>query len=135
MAKGKKTGGRKKGSLNKLTLDKLAARDLYRLRVMEHFDPIIDAQIASATGASQFVYADDKGRFKVIDDPDELRACIKMGRVLRLFTRLPNPQAQSDLLNRVLDKPKEQEQEIRITGELELVATRLIAARKRCAKR
>jgi hypothetical protein len=134
MAKGRKTGGRIKGSKNKATLDKEAAREHYRQRVMARLDPIIEAQMDAAIGAHQFVYTDDKGRFKVIDDPDELRACIAMGKALRLFTRLPNTSAQDSLLNRVLDKPAEQVQKIEVSGEVNVVA-RLHAARKRLQSR
>jgi hypothetical protein len=38
-------------------------------------------------------------------------------------------------MNRALDKPKEQEQELKLTGDVELITARLIAARKRLAKK
>ncbi len=45
----------------------------------------------------------------------------------------PSVQAFTDLMNRALDKPKEQPQELQISGSLELVSARLLAARKRLA--
>jgi hypothetical protein len=68
---------------------------------------MIEAQIAAATGASQFVSRDDAGRYKVIEDPDELRACVALGKALPIFTRLPSTSAFADLMNRALGKPKE----------------------------
>ena len=43
----------------------------------------------------------------MIDDPDELRACVAQGRATRIFTRLPNTSAFTDLMNRCIDKPSE----------------------------
>lgn len=36
-------------------------------------------------------------------------------------TRDPSIQAYTDLMNRALDKPKEQEQEIKLSGEVTLI--------------
>ncbi len=111
---GKRPGaGKPKGYKHPHTLEKLWAREYYRVRMATAFDRIIDAQIESAAGVYQFVYRDEHGKFKVIDDPDELAACISMGKAVRLFTRLPSPQAQADVLNRIMDKPTEQ---VNVTG-------------------
>lgn len=131
-------GGRPKGSKSASTLKRDATkqqiRDYIQQRVAEELGPMLDAQIENAQGASQFVYREDNGRFKVIDDPDELQACIKQGRAIRLFTRLPSVQAFSDLVNRAADKPKEQEQEVKLTGTIDLV-DRLVRGRTRAASR
>ena len=134
MAKGKKTGGRQKGTKNKATLDKLAAREYYRQRVMERLDPIIEAQFASALGVYHLMAKDKDGSFTRVTDPDVMVRVLNSGESFyKIYAQNPNPQAQRDLLDRVLDKPKEQEQELKITGELELVTRRLLEARKRAA--
>lgn len=83
-------------------------------------EPMTAAQIEAAQGVHQFIYRDDDGRFKVIDDPDELRKRLEDGTALSLFTRLPSTPAYTDLMNRALDKPKEQVQELHISGALTL---------------
>ena len=112
MAKGgKRIGGKPKGYKAPATLDKIAAREAVRAFVVQRMQGMLEAQAASAEGANQFVYRDDAGRFKVIDDPDELKACISQGKAIRIFTRLPSTPAFTDLMNRALDKPAEQEQQ------------------------
>ena len=113
-----KKGGRPKGSKSQSTLDKEALRAHVAQKVAAEMDGLLDAQILNAKGISQFVYRDDHGRFKVIDDPDELKACVSLGKAVRIFTRLPNVVAFTDLLNRTLDKPKEQEQDVKVDGTL-----------------
>ena len=95
-----------------------------------HVEDIIEAQHAAATGVNQVGYRDEHGRFKLMEDADELRAAIRLGKPIRVYTRLPNVQAQTDVLNRILDKPAEQEQKVTVTGTIELVE-RLAKARKR----
>src|SRR5215510_11524228 len=103
---GKRPGaGLKKGYQYRQTREKEAQRDVLRQLVFEHLPSMVEAQIRSAEGASQFVYRDDAGRYRVIDDPDELRACVAQGRAIRIFTRLPNTSAFTDLMNRALYKP------------------------------
>jgi hypothetical protein len=116
----KKTGrgggsgkGKPKGYKAPQTLEREAARTYLRTRVIESLQPMLDAQIENAQGCSQFVYRDAQGRFKVIDDPDELRACIAMGKAIRIFTRLPSTPAFTDLMNRTFDKPPEH---VSVTG-------------------
>lgn len=135
MARGgaRPNSGPKPGTKHEATLAKEVARARYQERMTRRFDALLDVQFETATGISQFVYRDEAGRFKVIDDPDELAACLSQGKALRIFTRLPNAQAQTDILNRTMDKPKEQEQVISISGELTIVEARLLTARKRLA--
>jgi hypothetical protein len=113
-----KGSGKPKGFKAPKTLEKLEAREYVRQRVTAALDPILDAQIEHAQGISQFVYRDEQGRFKVIDDPDELRACLSQGKAIRIFTRLPSSQAFAELFNRALDKPREQEVEVKHSGGL-----------------
>lgn len=107
-------GGMPKGHVTAKVIAKEAARDALRQIVLEEMREMTEAQIANAKGVSQFVYRDEQGRFKVIDDPDELRACIAQGRALRIFTRLPSTPAYTDLMNRAIDKPAEQ---VKVTGD------------------
>lgn len=125
-----KKGGRPKGSKSKHTLDKEAQRELVRQTVYAELSPLLHAQIANAKGIHYLVVREKTtGKFLRVSagaaeklNPDE--------EVIEIWEKDPSVQAFSDLMNRALDKPKEQEQEIKLSGEVELVQ-RLIAGRKR----
>jgi len=130
---GKRTGaGRPKGTKNPL-ISKAEARELVREMITPHLEPLIQAQIANAKGLSYLVVRDKKsGRFLRFDgtpeklNPDEEH--------IEIWAKDPSVQAFSDLLNRTIDKPKEQPQEVQHSGSLDLVS-RLQAARKRLSER
>ncbi len=134
--KGQRYGGIKKGQKHAKTLEKAAARELVRALITSRLEPLITAQLAHAEGLKYLVTRDKKtGKFirvteamaKVNDPtkPDE--------EIIEVWEKDPSVQAFTDLLNRALDKPKEQPQELQISGSLELVSARLLAARKRLA--
>ncbi len=92
------------GYITKKTRDKLALRAAILRRLDKELEPMLDAQFENARGIHQFVYRDDAGRFKVIDDPDELRRCCEEGKALRIFTRLPNVSAMAYLVDQAIDQ-------------------------------
>lgn len=111
--------GRPKGTKMPQTVAKEMAREYLRQQVIASLKVMTAAQIEAATGAMQFVYRDKDGRFKVIDDPDELRKKTQDGTAISLFTRLPSTPAYTDLMNRALDKPTEGVQQ-QVSGTLEI---------------
>lgn len=135
---GKRPGaGKPKGYKHANTLDKLAARELLRTRVTAELLPMIDAQIQNAKGISHLFVRDENGKFVQITEVEKIEQVLNSGEQDKYFyihTKDPSIQAFSDLMNRALDKPKEQEIEIKVSGELEIVASRLMAARKRLAE-
>jgi hypothetical protein len=131
----KRKRGRPKGSKSKNTLEKEALRELVRERVAKSLKPLVEAQIANALGVKYLVVRDKKsGKFIRVTQAMAKQAENK-GQFERVevWEKDPSVQAFTDLLNRALDKPKEQEQEIKLAGELGLIEARLIAARKRLA--
>lgn len=123
--------GRKKG---KVALDKLAARELVRERVTEALGPLVDAQIANATGLKYLVTRDKHtGKFIRVTEAMAKQKTGDNEEIIEVWEKDPSVQAFTDLLNRALDKPKEQEQEIHLTGEVALIE-RLTAARKRLGR-
>ena len=65
----------------------------------------------------------------------EAMAKAKLGQheeIIEVWEKDPNVQAFTDLMSRALDKPKEQEQEIKLTGSEDLIAKQH-AARARMA--
>lgn len=127
---GKREGaGRKKGQE---TLDKEAAREMVRQKVYAELGPLVDAQISNAKGISYLVVRQKStGKFMRVG---ELRAREHNAdlEVVEVWEKDPSIMAFSDLLNRAIDKPKEQEQEIKLTGDADLIA-KLVAGRKRAA--
>ena len=74
---------------------------------------MIQAQIANACGVQHFFLRDPAtGQFKRITDPDEIEAALNApnaskGSTYWIFSKDPNVQAFTDLLNRAIDKPAE----------------------------
>lgn len=134
---GKRTGaGKPKGTKNASTLSKEAAREALRQIVTEDMRALVDAQLANAKGI-KYVVARHKtsGKFERVTEA-ELKAILS-GKdsdrmVLEVWEKDPSVQAFTDLMNRALDKPKEQEQEVKLTGEVTLIE-KLMAGRQRAA--
>lgn len=104
-------GGMPKGHKGKKTLDKEVARARLRELVMQHMDPMVEAQIANAQGIKYLVARDKKGgKFKRMS---EVEAIVSLGQdseteIIEVWEKDPSVQAFTDLLNRTLDKPIEQ---------------------------
>jgi hypothetical protein len=133
---GKRPGaGRPKGSKEKGTLAKEAAREALRLIVTEHMREMAEAQIAAAKGTKYLVYRNKLGgEFRAVTKAMIDEGILEKENVtIEVWDKQPSTPAFTDLMNRALDKPKEQEQEVKITGEAELLAL-LIDGRKRVAE-
>lgn len=116
MAKGgKRIGGKPKGYKAPATLDKLAAREFVRQRVTAALEGLISAQVANAEGIKYLVARDKTGKFNRIG-PDGIDGA----EVIEVWQKDPSVQAFTDLLNRALDKPSEQEQQHEHRGTIVL---------------
>jgi len=136
---GKRAGaGMPMGHKSQKTLDKAAAREFVRQRVCAELGPLLDAQIAHAVGLKYLVTRDKHtGKFIRVTEAmaRHKQAEADNEEIIEVWEKDPSVPAFTDLMNRALDKPKEQEQAIIVTGELTLVSQRLLAARKRLAAR
>ena len=98
------------------TITKVEAREAVRAAIARHADALVEAQIANAKGLQYLVYRNKKSgkfeRVKALEDVDQDENTIEV------WEKDPSVQAFTDLLNRYLDKPKEQEQEVAVTGKL-----------------
>ncbi len=129
--------GPKKGAKHKATLSKEAAREAVRLLVLEQLRPMVDAQVANATGLKYLVTRDKKtGKFIRVTEAmaKQKSAEAEHEETIEVWEKDPSVQAFTDLMNRALDKPKEQVQEVAITG-LSEVLDRLDRGRARNATR
>lgn len=116
--------GPKKGAIYKPTLDKLAAREAQRALIARHFDSITLAQIAHAKGIGHLYTRDKHGKFSRVEGVPEIERLLSEGEEDRdywIFAKDPNVQAFIELSNRFLDKPKEQPQDVNVTGTLNIV--------------
>lgn len=113
--------GPKKGAIYAKTLDKLAAREIVRQQVTEALGPLLAAQIANAAGLKYLVTRDKRsGKFIRVT---EAMAKAKQGddeETIEVWEKDPSVQAFTDLMNRALDKPAEQEQAVAVSGSLKI---------------
>lgn len=134
-----KPKGYKHASTIRNALNKEAAREVVRALVLAEIGPLVRAQIAHAQGISHFMLRDPKtGKFERITDVDQIQAALNAdeaqeGSSYYIWAKDPSVQAFTDLLNRALDKPKEQEQEFKVSGDGALIEA-LLAGRKRAAE-
>jgi hypothetical protein len=114
-------------------LTKDAAREFTRRTIVEAIAPMLRAQIAHAQGIGHCYTRDKNGKFSRVDNLDKIDELLMTGTEgehFFIFAKDPSAVAFKELLDRALDKPKEQAQEVHVTGEIELF-TRLAAARQR----
>jgi hypothetical protein len=130
--------GRKKGSKWPSTLAKEAARELVRVEVTRNMPAMIEAQVRHSVGLSHLMLREADGTWKKAPpdmSADEMLAILN-GDQARYYiaTKDPSVQAFTDLMNRALDKPKEQAQAIDLNVHGDIAA--LIAeGRQRAAAR
>lgn len=115
----KRKGGRPKGSKNKQPsksrIGKEAAREVLREMVTARMAPMIEAQVANALGIKYLVVrAKAGGKFLRVT---EAMARAKTGsaeEIIEVWEKDPSVQAFTDLMNRALDKPAEQDQTVNL---------------------
>lgn len=115
--------GAKKGSKHKATISKEQAREALRTIVLQHMDEMTAAQVSNAKGIRFLVVRQkSSGKFlrrvgatgETTHNPDT--------EIIEIWEKDPSVQAFTDLMNRALDKPKEQELEVKLSGDADLIA-------------
>lgn len=97
------------------TISKEQAREAVRAVVLKHMDAMLRSQIAHAKGLGHLYARDKSGKFTKIENQAQIDKLLLEGEEDRdywIFSKDPSVQAFTDLMNRALDKPKEQEQEV-----------------------
>lgn len=105
---------------------KRVIREALRVLITPHLKALVEAQVAQACGIKYLVARDESGKFKRIG-PDGMEGA----EVIEVWEKDPSTAAFTDLINRAADKPKEQEQEIILTGS---ITEKVALARARGAK-
>jgi hypothetical protein len=115
--RGKKTGGRVKGTKNKLTLDREAELEMVRQLVLNELGPIVQAQLAHCKGIDHFFLRNPKTKqFEQVTDPQMIQAALNIGdrgSYYWIFTKDPSVQAFTALMDRTFGKPQER---VELTG-------------------
>jgi hypothetical protein len=102
--------GKPKGYKHKQTLDKEAARQFLRARVIAELGPLVEAQIAQAKGLKYLVTRDKKtGKFiRITEAMARHKSHLADNEeIIEVWEKDPSVPAFMDLLNRALDKPIE----------------------------
>lgn len=116
--------GPKKGAKYAPTLTKAEQRESHRRVIDQHVGELLEAQIQHAKGLKYLVTREKSGKFVRVT---EAMAKSRLGSedfIVEVWEKDPSTQAFSDLMNRAYDKPKEQEQELAVTGKLVIEITK-----------
>lgn len=122
---GKRPGaGRKPGVKKRLppgSISKEEGREILRQLVLQQMKPLVQAQLDNARGLRHTFLRDAAGRFVQLTDPKQIEDALNSGDEGKYYwthTKDPSIQAFTDLMNRALDKPKEQEQDVNLDAVL-----------------
>ena len=131
MADKPKRRGRPPGRKNDKTLEKEAARAALRQMVLEKLRPLVESQVANATGIRYLVAREKRGgRFRRLErEPLPGEIVGSDDEIIEVWHKDPCIAAFTDLMNRAIDKPTEIQQ-VEVSGSVDMVQ-RLQAARKR----
>lgn len=119
-----------KGYKTAKTLTKEAAREAFRSVVLKHMDEMLSSQVEHAKGIKHLMMRDPKsGKFERVavtaDDPAvaaaQIDAALQSGNSFWIYTKDPSVQAFTDLMNRAIDKPAEQEQAVAHSGVIRMI--------------
>lgn len=134
---GKRAGaGKPKGTKHAATISKEQAREALRQIVTARMTELVSAQLDNATGIRHLMMRDPKtGKFERVattaDDPAvaaaQIDAALATGNAFWIYTKDPSVQAFTDLMNRALDKPKEQEITVEVKATQDMSDDELIA--------
>src|SRR5215472_9991790 len=108
--------GKPKGVKWPTTLRKEEARELVRQYFTERLPQFLDAMSDNITGIRHLMMRDPKtGKFeRVTGDAKQIDKALKLKNAFWIYTKDPNVQAFTDLLNIAIDKPSEH---ISVTGD------------------
>ena len=115
--------GAPKGTIQKRTIDKALYREVHRQEIAKHAPQMIRSQVMHAIGIHHLFTRDKTGKFTRVEDEQKTFDLLEHGtegQDFFIFQKDPSVAAFTDLMNRAFDKPKEQEQELKVDGVLEI---------------
>lgn len=133
---GKRPGaGRPKGSKEPQTLAKEMAREALRQLLTKEMEGVAQALVSRCKGVRYFVTRNKTGKYEIVTNPEAVVKALNAEDEYtgEFYTDKPETAAIKEFFDRTVDKAKEQEQEIKVTGDGELLG-RLDAWKRRNAK-
>lgn len=118
------------------SIAKEVLRERARALIAPHLKRLLTAQIAHAEGLKYLVTRDKKtGKFIRVTEAmaKHKQADAENEEVIEVWEKDPSVQAFTDLMNRLIDKPAEQELSVKVSGELTLTE-KIARARQRLAQ-
>ena len=113
--------GRRRGFKWPRTLAKIEARERVRQFLTERLGGILEAQVANAQGIKYLVARDPKsGTFRRLT-ADELAGGELPPGSIEVWEKDPNVTAALGLLAYAIDRPKEQAQDVNVSGAIDIV--------------
>ena len=111
-----------KGYKTQKTIAKEQAREALRQIVLSKMESLVAAQIAHAEGLKYLVTREKKtGKFiRVTEAMAKAKSGTGDEETIEVWEKDPSVQAFTDLMNRAIDKPAEQLQEVSHSGTLRL---------------
>jgi hypothetical protein len=102
-------GGKPKGMRWPSTLANAEARELGRQFTTEHLGEFLEAMADNVVGLKHLMMRDPKtGKFeRITGDAKRIDKALKTKTAFWIYTKDPNVQAFTDLMNRCIDKPSE----------------------------
>lgn len=110
-----------KGHKTQKTLTKEAGREALRTLVLKQMEQLVAAQLANAAGLKYLVTRDKRtGKFIRVTEAMAKAERGEDEETIEVWEKDPSVQAFTDLMNRALDKPAEQEQAVAVSGSLKI---------------
>ena len=123
-------GGRPKGSKERQTLEREELLRLFRARVAQNFQPVLDALFQAALGVSHLMAKDRHGQWTEVTDPAVMAQVLnREERFYRIYAHNPDLRALKDILDRTFGSPT-RAVDLTMTGSVDLIE-RLQRGRKR----
>lgn len=117
---GQRGGLAKKGKKSLKVLEREEAYKLYRERVANLVEPLINAQLTLALGSSYLYKKDENGKRILVTDETEISAFLNgecdESEYDYVTAKVPNREAIKDLLDRTFGRPTESLQVASFTG-------------------
>lgn len=130
---GKRPGaGAPKGCKHQKPREKAEVREVIRQRLTAHADVFVDALVSRAKGVRYFVTRNKKtGKYEIVTNPEQVVSALngEDENTGEFYTDKPDVSAIREALDRMIDRPKEQELTVAVKpapaemSDAELIAT------------
>jgi len=101
-------------------LRKEEAREKARVIITSRMEELLDAAIRSALGVRHLLTRNPDGKFVKCVSEEQIEEALRTDNQFWIYTKDPNTGAFTDLMNRAIDKPLDQKQQVEQTGEIRI---------------